>query len=374
MTDGALRQLASDIKVFATRDVSYLAPFNITAEVISAMNDLAVAFNALPFDAELRNDLKDATRAKNFKKKEITAILDYVQARARMVFGIGTYEYEKFEFEKVDTADDDAFPTIAHIIARTALDSLAALAVKGQTEAELTLIATKCNEFIALMSGVKNAFSNRRDAAIDRINAGNTLYDAIGDIASAAKTVFSDIHPEKYPDYLLYPDAHIPKTSPDAPEIDIVDGNVEVVFDEDVTSIHVEFRTSPNGAFTEAYDGEPQPIPVVGNPEYLEVKAFGRNAAGNGAVSTEIFYGTPSAPTNVRREDDTFMWDVDESVDEVEFDVSYDNGVTYNQVAVMPPTQKTYPWTPPSGTILARMRTKRNGVYSPYIVVPIVIP
>ena len=71
MSDGNLRQLANNIIAFATRDIALLAPVNITAAKLSAVNDLLVAFAGQTYDILLRLAVKNAVAAKNNKQKEI---------------------------------------------------------------------------------------------------------------------------------------------------------------------------------------------------------------------------------------------------------------------------------------------------------------
>ena len=274
---------------------------------------------------------------------------------------------------ELKSAPNHIFRDAADDFAEYVAEDLPALAGDGLTQAKLNAIEAAAAEFTALSKNVRKKMANRAKIAGQRVQKGNELYALVKKYADYGKDKFKNT-PAIYNLFIIYTNAGIPKTPPAAPTVQVIDDFIEVIFSQNVTSVSIEIRTDPNGEFTEIYDGENQPVAAPENYDYLEVKAFGRNAAGNSPTTTKVFYGVPPAPTNLRREGDIFMWGVDESVDEVEFDVSYDNGVTYNQIAVLPPTQTTYPWTPPSGTIIARMRTKRNGVYSPYIVVSIVIP
>ena len=215
MSDGNLRQLANDLEAFVTRDLSFLTKYGITADTVSDLHDLKVAFIALPKDAELRSDHKYATIAKNNKKEVIANVINDIRNRAVMVFGLHSNEFNDFHFELSEEANELEFASAAEIVASAASRHLTALAAKGQTALELTELTAKIAEYTELLTAVRTAEYNRGKAKENRIVAGNALYDAMSDIALAGKSVFADVEPSKYAGYLLYPDAaNTPEKSP----------------------------------------------------------------------------------------------------------------------------------------------------------------
>lgn len=373
MSDSELTEFTGTFIDVLTENLSDLAEYGLTSLKIDALETLADAFDAILPDDFYAAAVSEAVIERNAKRKEIAAAIQSVMVRIANVIPHKYHRYNRFTAKALKDAANHAFRDAADDFAEYAAADLAALTGEGVSQALLDAIDASAAAFTTLAKAVRNAQRDRADIAQQRVEKGNELYAAVKKYADYGKDKFKN-NPAKYNLFILYADAGIPQTPPVAPAIAEVDGFIQVIFPQNVTSAHIEIRTEPDGEFTEFYDGENQPVEAPEDYDYLEVSAFGRNAAGNGAVTTKVFHGAPPAPENFRREGDSFMWDVDESVEEVELDASYDNGASYNQIGIIAGGTHFYTWTPPSGTVVLRLRSKRNGMYSPYVLLTVVIP
>ena len=299
MSDGNLRQLSVNFKLFANRDLAALSKYNVSASTITALNALSDAFDALPLDSELRAALKNITIAKNNKRNALEVMLKEVQHRATMVFETSSPEYFEFNFDNFDSIPDEAFPTRAKNIARAGLRHIAVLSTKNQTAEELNDIISAKNELEDLIGSINVAISNRTTAANNRIIAGNALYAAIGDIALAGKAVFEGVDSAKFNNYMLYPGAHIPRTATDAPNgLGYATPNLFWNETPNATSYGIEISTD-NGATWELVEENIEDphysinYPTAGSVMY---RVFANNAAGQSKRSLAIIL-TASAPT-----------------------------------------------------------------------------
>lgn len=375
MSDGNLRQLAVNFKLFATRDLAALDKYNITASTVTALNALSDAFDALPLDAELRAELKNATIAKNNKRKEIEAMLENVHNRAKMAFEPFSPEYKEFEFEGFDNISDEAFGTRAKTIARAGLRHLTVLAERNQTAAELNDIISEKNEFENLIGEISLAISNRAKAANNRIIAGNALYEAIGDIAIAGKAVFEETDSAKFNDYLLYPGANVPQTPTAAPS-GVGYATPYFYWNETPNATSYGVEVSHDGGATwelvEENIEDPQyavEYPTIGSVMY---RVYANNAAGQSERSTPItLTASASSPAGVIYNGTGFHITPVDNAEEYHFKYGPvggsvdDPGTTEVFIQSSPDYGWTFPFT---GTWVIYVRAKVGGVWSPWLV------
>ena len=375
MTDGALRQLASNLKYFANRDLTYLAPIGISADTITIVANLYTAFVELPYDMELLNVLKATIRAKNNKQKEILDVIGLIHSRAKIVFKEDPATFAEFRFNEINSADDDAFPTQAIMIARTAAAHLTALANQAQTQAELTNLTAKCEELIVLMTNVQTAERNRREAKDARILAGNALYDVLGDIAIAGKSVFGDTSATKFVDYLLYPDAHVPKTPP--PQVNGVGyASPNIFWNEAANALYYKVEVSYNsGATYQLYEDnveDPQlevETPVQGTAMYRVIAV---NVAGQSEPSAPVtLVGSVGAPGGISYDNNGFHVTPVAGAEEYQILYGPPGGSVDapSTIEVSVSTSPDYSWTfPYTGTWVFYVRVKVGGVWGSYLV------
>ena len=375
MSDGNLRQLANDFAMFATRDLTQLAKYNITAARIDTLNDLADAFNALPSDVVLRTDLKYATIAKNVKEKEISDIIGNIRTRAQIVFGVGSMQFNDFHFEEAENASDKELFTCAAVVISAATRHLTALSNYGQTASEITDLETKSKEYVTAVTTIRSVESNRRNAKKNRVIAGNALYDAIGDIAAAGKSVFADTDPAKYPDYLLHPGADVPQSPAPKPS-NVHYATPYMSWNESSTALYYYVEVSNDGGATYTmYEDNIEDtqieveVPSQGSRRYRVVAV---NAAGDSEPSNYIVLsGTPVSPADINYANDVFT--ISEVQDAEEYQILYGtpggsvNDPSTTEVSVSP--SNVYAWHfPLTGAWVFYVRVKVGGQWSGYLV------
>ena len=375
MSDGNLRQLGVNFKGFATRDLALLNEYGITADTLTNLDALLGAFIALPIDAIKRTDIKYAAIAKNNKSAEIIDIVEKIQTRANMAFGIGSSEYEDFGFNNVNEADDNSLSTIVALVINAATRHQAALAARGQTVAEITGLAAKVDEYTELIKGVATAESDRRDATRDRILAGNALYDAIGDIAAAGKRVFSVANPALLSDYLLYPDAGTPQSPP--PQVEGIGyASPNLYWNEAPRALYYNVEVSHDGGATYQpfadHVEDPQievDIPLQGTAKYRVIAV---NAAGHGQPSAAFtFVGSVGSPAGISYDSNGFH--VTPVTGAEEYQILYGppggsvDAPSTTEVSVS--SSPDYGWIfPYTGTWVFYVRVKVGGVWGAYLV------
>ena len=375
MSDGNLRQLANNIIAFATRDIALLAPVNITAAKLSAINDLLVAFVGQTYDILLRLAVKNAVAAKNNKQKEIIDAINLIQMRAEMTYGVSSDDYKDFKFDEVNAANDAALPTAATVTTLVAQARLSELADNGQTAAELTTILSKCEEYIQLLTAVGFAETARRTAKEARIAAGNALFAAIGDIAIAGKALFIKTRPDLYPDYLLYPDAaNTPEKSPKVNNVHYATPYLYWNEAPRAESYRVEVSFD-GGATISTYEDDVEdsqidvPMPSEGTAMY-------RVVAINGGGESEpsdwvVLVGSVGAPTGITYDGSGFHITPVANAESYHFKYGPVGGSVDapETTEVFNSNTPDYGWTFPfTGTWIIYVRVKVAGVWSPWLV------
>ncbi len=373
LRDADLSQFTINATGFLTRDLSDLEEFGITAARVAALAALQEQFEVFPTDGQKIAQIQQVVIVKDAKRAEIEEIAGFIRTRAENAFKNNMGFYNEFEFEGLANESDHSFASRALGIAMCAAKYQTQLADFGQTAAKTTAYTAEVNGFQMILKDVSAAKADRTETARDRINLGNQMYELLVELCGFAQSFYAKRNAAKFQDYIIYADADVPKTPPDAPAIEIVDGYAELVFTEDVTSVEMYKRSSPSDPWEKILDGNNAPVLVETISGTLYLQGRGRNDAGWGPMASKTIIGTMGSPSNVRFEGDRTLWDNAPGTEYSELHVSYDNGVTFQEVGVIVGAG-VYVWTPPSGTVILRVRNCAGEVKGPWVVITVVIP
>jgi hypothetical protein len=218
MSDSALTGVANKLITGANRDVADLILYGWDQDRIDAIETAKVAFADLPDDVELSGMMAEATEAKNLLRKTAT---DYAMVeillRVAIKFGETSPTYRRFRADELHTATADGFWMVVKRVVRQGNALLAQLTVQGLTQPildQLELYGENYN--LALLA--QDAAIDARDQAVQtRIEAGNTLYKELTELAMVGKRLWLNVNESKYNDYVLYPNQGNGGEPPTAP-------------------------------------------------------------------------------------------------------------------------------------------------------------
>ena len=373
LTDAKLAVYTGDLVLILTENLADFSEYALTAAKISALEALGDQFeNFLP-DAHYAGLVTLAVQARNAKRKDVVRKIRTVMVRMNEAIPDKLAPYERFTADVMKRLSVEEFL----INVRTFKDSIAMdmadLDDEGITQAELNALyaETEALETLTRAVGVQIAVRSKKQQ--ERVALGNQIYALVKKYANYGKDRYAD-NPAMFNLFIIYTDADVPKTPPDAPAIEVIEGSAELIFMQEVTSTRLWYKFAANAAYTEVNVEPSQPYFIGTGHNIIYLKGQGRNAAGWGAIAEKIIVNELQPPVNPRYNHalGRFEYEMAEGAEQVELEVSYDNGATYQQIVIT--SETVYVWTPPSGTLLARFRSIKGGIVSPWLQITVVIP
>lgn len=203
MSDARLVQATDSVLQSATRDLTELASFGVTAPKIAAVETLRNTFANLPTDEELMGDMMIATAAKDELMTKVCEEIRPIIRRAQVKFGDGSPEVRKFAADGLSRLGEDELVRTAFRVVRVGTGFLTALSTEGLTQDILDALEAVAGELDVAVDTQDDAV-NDRDIAVDgRIKAGNDLYAAVVNMCTYGKSAWENTNEAKYNDYVL---------------------------------------------------------------------------------------------------------------------------------------------------------------------------
>lgn len=203
LTDGELKQFADQVVIFVTRDMTDFTPRGISAATLTALNLLITAFDNYPSDPELQGLVMQATEAKYASADQLKSAIRNIRNMAEITYKNGA-KYQTFDFKDMARLSDDDLMRLARRVVRVGTTLLTELAAQGLTTSLLTALTNLANTFDSAINTQFNAIENRDLATQERITKGNTLYAEVSRLCSIGQTIYFEVNPAKYNDYVIY--------------------------------------------------------------------------------------------------------------------------------------------------------------------------
>ncbi len=373
LPDIEMAWFASQLAIILTENLTDMAKYGITAQNITTLATLAHAFEVFPSDAYYAAQITDAVYDRNAKQQEIEKRMKIILIRAKAELPERKERYAPYTLEATQKLSVPEFIFAARELARVAAEDLATLDDAGLAQSELDELEAEAQVMYDLQVAVAAKVRQRSEKAYERITKGNELYALVARYAGFGKSEYSDV-PVEHDKFVIYSESHVPKTPPAAPIVEVIDGYAELIFSQEVTSARLRYKFTANGEFIEVVKSPNEPHFIGTGHAIIYLEGEGRNAAGWGATGVKVIVNDLQPPGNpvYNHALGRFEYEMAEGAEQTELEVSYDDGVTYQQIFIS--SETIYVWTPPSGTLRARFRSIRGGVMSGWIEIIVVIP
>ncbi len=201
--DAALVQLADTYASIATRDLTDLAAYGITAATIAALETRRDDFSAFPQDTALLNAQEVATNTKNTQRDLTETSLRGVYVRAVNTYGDKDVLLGSFGPQQYSRMNDDEVVRQGRLVHQAATQQQAALAAQGVDAAFLLALAATIDALDQVIDAKNAAVRTRDNSTRDRVLLGNSLYGDILKISRAGKDYYYSRNEAKYNDYVL---------------------------------------------------------------------------------------------------------------------------------------------------------------------------
>jgi hypothetical protein len=231
----------------------------------------------------------------------IENVLRSISVRAKSVFGTNSAKYRSLNPGNISQMTESLFLVESRNIHNAAVENLAALTPEGITALYLTTLNTNIDNYETSISTVANKKIVRDDAAETKVLKGNELYALVVKYCDYGKTIWNNVSPAKYNDYLIY--TSVSPGSLTAPQnLRYETDYMKVVWDavENATSYQLEISTDGVN-FTELTTTNDPEFSYIPYDAHTYYKVRPRNSSGYGPYSTVMdfwYYDPLPAPAN----------------------------------------------------------------------------
>ncbi|MFA7290569.1 MAG: hypothetical protein WC055_16980, partial [Melioribacteraceae bacterium] len=294
-----LIQIAKNLSVVLTRDLTDLSIFGLTAPAILNLSTLTTDFENSRTDVEYEGDVMIKTDAKNVFSEQALEQIRFMNVRVEAAFGLNSVIYETFKFGNINEMPDKEILETLRRITRMANQYIAQLTAFGVNPALITSLEDLANDYSDAITEQEETMDARRLAASARIDNANEIYAFISNYSNFGKKFYANTNPAKYADYVIY-DSSEPGTltAPANLQYDQISGIISWNAVDNATSYKVEISYE-SGAFEEIYadvNTETYYIPP-NSPSTFVIHAMARNASGLGPIAPlTVNYNPPVQP------------------------------------------------------------------------------
>lgn len=298
-SDGNLALFANTLVLAMTRDLTEFEAYGVTALKIGDLSDIIDEFQALPNDEIYLADYSYAIEQRDELRFNIENVIRSISVRAKSVFGTNSAKYRSLKPGNISQMSESEFLIEAKNIHNSALSNLVALTPEGITALYLTTLNTNIDSFETSLSTVADKKIIRDDASENKVLKGNELYSLVVKYCDYGKTIWNNVSPAKYNDYIIY-NSTSPGTltAPANLQYDQISGIISWNPVDNATSYKVEISYE-SGAFEEIYadvNTETYYIPP-NSPSTFVIHAMARNANGLGPIAPlTVNYNPPVQP------------------------------------------------------------------------------
>lgn len=299
LSDGDLALFANTLVIAMTRDLVQFEDYGVTELKIQDLSDLIDEFQALPSDESFLADYSYAVEQRDELRFSIENVLRSISVRAKSVFGTNTAKYRSLKPGNISQMTDSEFLIEARNIHNAAVTNLVALTPEGITALYLTTLETNIENYETTINTVADKKIIRDDASENKVLKGNELYSLVVKYCDYGKTIWNNVSPAKYNDYIIYKTVSPGTlTAPANLQYDQITGMITWDSVENATSYKVEISYE-GGEFEEVYaDVSPETYYIPpSSPSTFIIHAMARNSGGLGPVSPlTVEYDPPLQP------------------------------------------------------------------------------
>jgi hypothetical protein len=204
MSDGEIALLANRIALAMTRDLVEFEKYGINSVKILEFKELVDDFQALQSDNFYKLNVSLAVEQRFELRNSIINTMQSITVRAKSVFGSNSSKFRSMNPGNITAATNNDLLLSARQVYISALANQDELIIEGITEIYLTNFNIKIDEFENSIENVANMKIQRDEASEAKILKGNELYFYIVKYCDYGKTIWNNVSPAKYNDYIIY--------------------------------------------------------------------------------------------------------------------------------------------------------------------------
>jgi len=169
---------------FLLDNIAELTPKGITPEVVATFAALINSYAEVHNDSWWVSEHSKAVAVRNAKRQEISILIEELRGVCKIA--LPSEVYAGFRYDNLRLATNREFASRIETIVLNAVANLAALEPKGITAVWLEELTAAKEQFAALRDQADNAETERTVRKIERVTAGNELWDALNDLCQTA--------------------------------------------------------------------------------------------------------------------------------------------------------------------------------------------
>ena len=220
MSDGDIALFSNVISIAMTRDLEEFEKYSVNNAKILEFKDLTDAFQALQIDDFYKLNVSIAVEERTELRNSIINTMRSITVRAKSVFGSNSSKFRSMNPGNIGASTNNDLLISARQVYNSALANLDELISEGITEIYLTNFNSQIDEFENSIENVVNMKIQRDEASEAKILKGNELYFYLVKYCNYGKTIWNNVSPAKYNDYIIYHSSKNGKKKKEVEEIE----------------------------------------------------------------------------------------------------------------------------------------------------------
>ena len=195
---------ASNLLVALRRDIAEFALKGISSADFDALEAKKNELLKLPSDVYYSADVSIIAKEKNDLRAELVIDTRVIVSLAKIKWGVGSAQYERFAAGKMTTEKDAEFLTSCRRVHETATVYFSVLSTIGLTQEMLDSLAAKTAAFEQKLMDIAAAKEQRILKTEERTELTNELYSLASYYCTVGKIIWQDRNYALYNEYLVY--------------------------------------------------------------------------------------------------------------------------------------------------------------------------
>lgn len=189
---------------FVTRDAEAFTRFGYSEEWRQGIVQIAEKLRQLLPDDYYAAQQKHKTQLKKECRKNLERFIGDLRIRAKYALGEKSFDFQLYNFTKMNRTGDKELVTFTLHIIKTARDQMTRLALRNVDQALLDNIEACRQELDDLIDTQQLAVSERREMRFKRTSLANQLYELLSEACDIGKNIWNGSNAAYYTDYVIY--------------------------------------------------------------------------------------------------------------------------------------------------------------------------
>ncbi len=202
-SQGVLIQQCQLMAKVVERDLSTLKDYEITEEILQVFINNTKTYENMPNDTLLRSKLSKQVEIKKQLRRSLNEQVQFILSRVANLYDRRSADFAYFGMQHYSYAKEADMVRQCRMLVIATVEYLPDLARRNIRQEDLDQLIELIDDYDKVLTTINESKTYRKQAKIERIDAGLILQDSLFQFAKLGKIVWSRIEPTKYLDYAI---------------------------------------------------------------------------------------------------------------------------------------------------------------------------